>query len=48
MGGSVGAQVRAEVLDAVHRDFYKAVESLYLRYAPSFPGYENVKLVMHG
>lgn len=47
VGGSLGTQVLPEVLDTVHRDFYKAVEGLYLRYAPSFPGYADVKLVMH-
>lgn len=33
-------------MDAVHHEFYNALEDLFNRYAPTFPGYEDVKLCM--
>ncbi len=35
-----------EQVDALHAQFYGAVEKLWKKYAATFPGYEKVKLVM--
>lgn len=32
-------------IDDVHARFYASLEDLFARYAPSFPGYEDVKFV---
>ena len=40
-------QVSEEELDKAHTAFYLAVERLFLKHQPSFPGYEKVELVMY-
>ncbi len=40
-------QVSTEELDEAHTAFYLAVERLFLKHQPSFPGYEKVELVMY-
>ena len=40
-------QVSTEELDKAHTAFYLAVERLFLKHQPSFPGYEKVELVMY-
>lgn len=40
-----GAPSAAEV-DAAHARFYAALRATWDRHAPSFPGYEDVKLVV--
>lgn len=39
-------QVDEAVVADLHRQFYAAVEALFRRYQPSFPGFEDVQLVM--
>ena len=39
-------QVPAAVVDALHRQYYDAVVSLFTRHKDSFPGYESVSLAV--
>ena len=39
-------QVGESAVANLHKQYYAAVERLYHKYQPSFPGYENVKLVV--
>jgi 2-acylglycerol O-acyltransferase 2 len=41
-----GAQVPQEQVDALHQQFYKATVALFLKHKDTFPGYEDVKLVV--
>ena len=39
-------QAFQEGLDAWHRQYYDAVEALFRKHMPTFPGYEDLELVM--
>lgn len=41
-----GEPTQAEV-DEQHAAFYKALEQLWAAHAPQFPGYRDVRLVVH-
>jgi len=39
-------QVPAASVDAMHKQYYDAVVSLFMRHKDSFPSYENVSLAV--
>ena len=39
-------QVNAEVVDKLHRQYFDAVEALFRKHMPTFPGYKSLELVM--
>lgn len=42
----VGQEPTQEQVDATHATFYEALETLWHKHAPSFPGYEGAKFVL--